>query len=112
LGEVQEVNENYVLTQRGKSSTFQSLFSMDIMAAYYFLISQTKMQSRNLSLTHHQKQKEEKDQKVKIRDPESHVPVIEESLEVSKKESIRSKSNKETSKGNKDSSVNTRRVNY
>ena len=72
LGEVQEVNDNYVLTQRGTISKEKFYLPKSIPHGYnghiLLLISQRKMQRRNLSLTHlHllQHKKEEKDQKFK-----------------------------------------------
>jgi hypothetical protein len=41
LGKVHEVNETFVITEKGviikKSSIFQNLFLMDIKVVYYFL---------------------------------------------------------------------------
>ncbi len=63
---------------------------MDIMVGFYFLKSQRKKQKRNLSLTHQQQAAEGGGErsKVQTRDPESPIPVTEERLEVSKKESV------------------------
>ena len=67
FGEVQEVNENYVLTQRGTISKEKFYLPKSIPHGFngrIFLISQRKKQKRDLLLTnpHYPHQKEKKSQ--------------------------------------------------
>jgi len=93
LGEVQEVDENYVLTQRGTISKEKFCIPKSIPHGYngrILLIDITEEEAKEKFIVDTSPEGEggEERSKVKTRDPESPIPVIEERLEVSKKESV------------------------
>jgi stress response protein YsnF len=94
LGEVQEVNENYVLTQRGTISKEKFCIPKSIPHGYngrilLFNITEEEAKEKFIVDTSSPAEKEEERSKVQTRgDPESPIPVIEERLEVSKKEFV------------------------
>jgi stress response protein YsnF len=93
LGEVQEVDQKYVLTQRGTISKEEFCLPKSISHGYngrilLFDISEEEAKEKFIVDTSPEARGEEERSKVKTRDPESPIPVIEERLEVSKKESV------------------------
>ncbi len=93
LGEVQEVNENYVLTQRGTISKEKFCIPKSIPHGYngrilLFEITEEEAKEKFISDTSSSATEREERSKVQTRDPESPIPVTEERLEVSKKESV------------------------
>jgi stress response protein YsnF len=98
LGEVQEVDENYVLTQRGTISKEKFYLPKSIPHGYngrvlLFDITEEEAKEKFIvdkSSTSSSAAAQEggEGSKVQTRDPESPIPVIEERLEVSKKESV------------------------
>jgi stress response protein YsnF len=93
LGEVQEVNENYVLTQRGTISKEKFCIPKSIPHGYngrilLFEITEEDAKEKFISDTSSSAIEREERSKVQTRDPESPIPVTEERLEVSKKESV------------------------
>src|SRR6188472_228846 len=94
FGEVQEVNENYVLTQRGTLIKEKFYLPRSIPHGYngrilLFDITEEEAKKRfvidksTLSASEGKEKSE-----FQIQDPESPIPVIEERLEISKKETI------------------------
>ena len=94
FGEVQEVNENYVLTQRGTLNKEKFSLPKSIPHGYngrilLFDITEEEAKKRfvidksTLSASEGKEKSE-----FQIQDPESPIPVIEERLEISKKETI------------------------
>jgi uncharacterized protein (TIGR02271 family) len=95
LGEVQEVNENYVVTQRGTISKEKFYLPKSITHGYngrilLFDITEQDAKEKFIIATSSSAATEEEERsKVQTRgDPEHPIPVIEERLEVSKKESV------------------------
>jgi hypothetical protein len=93
LGEVQEVDEKYVLTQRGTISKEKFCLPKSISHGYngrilLFDITEEEAKEKFIVDTSPEAGGGEERSKVKTRDPESPIPVIEERLEVSKKESV------------------------
>jgi uncharacterized protein (TIGR02271 family) len=93
LGEVQEVNENYVLTQRGTLSKEKFCIPKSIPHGYngrilLFDITEEQAKEKFIADTSSSATEGEERSKVQTRDPESPIPVTEERLEVSKKESV------------------------
>jgi len=94
LGEVQEVNENYVLTQRGTISKEKFCIPKSIPHGYngrilLFEITEEEAKEKFIANTSSSSATEREERsKVQTRDPESPIPVTEERLEVSKKESV------------------------
>jgi stress response protein YsnF len=95
LGEVQEVNENYVLTQKGTISKEKFYIPKSIPHGYngrILLFNITEGEAKEKFIIDTSSSSAEgggEGSKVKTRgDPESSIPVIEERLEVSKKESV------------------------
>jgi stress response protein YsnF len=95
LGEVQEVNDNYVLTQRGTISKEKFYLPKSIPHGYnghilLFDITEEDAKAKFIVDTSSSAAAQEGGEgpKVQTRDPESPIPVIEERLEVSKKESV------------------------
>jgi stress response protein YsnF len=93
LGEVQEVNENYVVTQKGTISKEKFCIPKSIPHGYngrilLFNITEEEAKEKFIVDTSPEGEGGEERSKVKTRDPESPIPVIEERLEVSKKESV------------------------
>jgi stress response protein YsnF len=93
LGEVQEVNENYVLTQRGTISKEKFCIPKSIPHGYngrvlLFNITEEEAKEKFIADTSSSATEREERSKVQTRDPESPIPVTEERLEVSKKESV------------------------
>ncbi len=93
LGEVQEVDENYVLTQRGTISKEKFYLPKSIPHGYngrilLFDITEEEAKEKFIVDTSPEAEGGEERSKVKTRDPKSPIPVIEERLEVSKKESV------------------------
>jgi stress response protein YsnF len=98
LGEVQEVDDNYVLTQRGTISKEKFYLPKSIPHGYngrvlLFDITEEEAKEKFIvdkSSTSSSAAAQEggEGSKVQTRDPESPIPVIEERLEVSKKESV------------------------
>jgi uncharacterized protein (TIGR02271 family) len=93
LGEVQEVDEKYVLTQRGTISKEKFCLPKSISHGYngrilLFDITEEEAKENFIVDTSPEAGGGEERSKVKTRDPESPIPVIEERLEVSKKESV------------------------
>ena len=96
LGEVQEVNDNYVLTQRGTISKEKFYLPKSIPHGYnghilLFDITEEDAKAKFIVDTSSSAAAQEEGgegSKVQTRDAESPIPVIEESLEVSKKESV------------------------
>lgn len=93
LGEVQEVNENYVLTQRGTISKEKFCIPKSNPHGYngrilLFEITEEEAKEKFISDTSSSATEREERSKVQTRDPESPIPVTEERLEVSKKESV------------------------
>jgi stress response protein YsnF len=96
LGEVQEVNENYVVTQRGTISKEKFCIPKSIPHGYngrilLFEITEEEAKEKFISDTSSSSSAAEgggEGSKVKTRDPESPIPVTEERLEVSKIESV------------------------
>jgi stress response protein YsnF len=95
LGEVQEVNENYVLTQRGTISKEKFCIAKSIPHGYIgrillFNITEEEAIEKFIADTSSSSSATEREErsKVQTRDPESPIPVTEERLEVSKKESV------------------------
>jgi stress response protein YsnF len=95
LGEVQEVNDNYVLTQRGTISKEKFYLPKSIPHGYnghilLFDITEEDAKAKFIVDTSSSAAAQEggEGSKVQTRDAESPIPVIEERLEVSKKESV------------------------
>ena len=98
LGEVQEVNDNYVLTQRGTISKEKFYLPKSIPHGYnghilLFDITEEDAKAKFIVDTSSSAAAQEEEgggggSKVQTRDAESPIPVIEERLEVSKKESV------------------------
>jgi stress response protein YsnF len=98
LGEVQEVDDNYVLTQRGTISKEKFYLPKSIPHGFngrvlLFDITEEEAKEKFIvdkSSTSSSAAAQEggEGSKVQTRDPESPIPVIEERLEVSKKESV------------------------
>jgi stress response protein YsnF len=99
LGEVQEVNDNYVLTQRGTISKEKFYLPKSISHVYnghilLFDITEEDAKAKFIVDTSSSAAAQEEEgeggegSKVQTRDAESPIPVIEERLEVSKKESV------------------------
>jgi len=95
LGEVQEVNDNYVLTQRGTISKEKFYLPKSIPHGFnghilLFDITEEDAKKKFIVDTSSSDAAQEggEGSKVQTRDAESPIPVIEESLEVSKKESV------------------------
>lgn len=98
LGEVQEVNDNYVLTQRGTISKEKFYLPKSIPHGFnghilLFDITEEDAKTKFIVDTSSSAAAQEEEEggegsKVQTRDAESPIPVIEESLEVSKKESV------------------------
>ena len=95
LGEVQEVNDNYVLTQRGTISKEKFYLPKSIPHGFnghilLFDITEEDAKKKFIVDTSSSAAAQEggEGSKVQTRDAESPIPVIEESLEVSKKESV------------------------
>ena len=95
LGEVQEVNDNYVLTQRGTISKEKFYLPKSIPHGFnghilLFDITEEDAKAKFIVDTSSSAAAQEggEGSKVQTRDAESPIPVIEESLEVSKKESV------------------------
>ena len=95
LGEVQEVNDNYVLTQRGTISKEKFYLPKSIPHGFnghilLFDITEEDAKTKFIVDTSSSAAAQEggEGSKVQTRDAESPIPVIEESLEVSKKESV------------------------
>jgi stress response protein YsnF len=94
LGEVQEVNENYVLTQRGTLSKEKFYLPKSIPHGYngrllLFHITEEEAKEKFIidkSTPSASEGKEKSD--FQRQDPERPIPVIEERLEISKKETI------------------------
>jgi uncharacterized protein (TIGR02271 family) len=94
FGEVQEVNENYVLTQRGTLNKEKFSLPKSIPHGYngrilLFDITEEEAKKRFIidKSTLSASEGKEKSE-FQIQDPESPIPVIEERLEISKKETI------------------------
>jgi len=95
LGEVQEVNDNYVLTQRGTISKEKFYLPKSIPHGFnghilLFDITEEDAKTKFIVDTSSSAAAQEggEGSKVQTRDAESPIPVIEERLEVSKKESV------------------------
>jgi stress response protein YsnF len=94
LGEVQEVNENYVVTQRGTISKEKFYLPKSISQGYngrvlLFNITEEEAIEKFIADTSSAAAEGGGERsKVQTKDPESPIPVIEERLEVSKKESV------------------------
>jgi stress response protein YsnF len=91
LGEVQEVDENYVLTQRGTISKEKFYLPKSIPHGYngrVLLFDITEEEAKEKFIVNTSAAEGGDRSKVQTRDPESPIPVIEERLEVSKKESV------------------------
>ena len=95
FGEVQEVNENYVLTQRGTLNKEKFSLPKSIPHGYngrilLFDITEEDAKAKFIVDTSSSAAAQEggEGSKVQTRDAESPIPVIEERLEVSKKESV------------------------
>ena len=95
LGEVQEVNDNYVLTQRGTISKEKFYLPKSIPHGFnghilLFDITEEDAKAKFIVDTSSSAAAQEggEGSKVQTRDAESPIPVIEERLEVSKKESV------------------------
>jgi uncharacterized protein (TIGR02271 family) len=94
LGEVQEVDENYVLTQRGTIIKEKFYLPKSIPHGYdgrILLFDITEEDAKEkfiIDTSSSAAQEGGEGSKVQTRDPESPIPVIEERLEVSKKESV------------------------
>jgi uncharacterized protein (TIGR02271 family) len=94
FGEVQEVNENYVLTQRGNLNKEKFYLPRSISHGYngrilLFDITEEEAKKRfviDKSTPSASEGKEKSD--FQRQDPESPIPVIEERLEISKKETM------------------------
>jgi stress response protein YsnF len=91
LGEVQEVDDNYVLTQRGTISKEKFYLPKSIPHGYngrVLLFDITEEEAKEKFIVNTSAAEGGDRSKVQTRDPESPIPVIEERLEVSKKESV------------------------
>lgn len=92
LGEVQEVNDNYVVTQKGTISKEKFYIPKSIAHGYngrILLFNTTEEEAKEKFIIDTSPEAEGGEgSKVQTRDPESPIPVIEERLEVSKKESV------------------------
>ena len=93
FGEVQDVNENYVITQRGTLNKEKFYLPKSILHGYNGRIllfditeeeAEKKFVEKSASSTSEGKERSE----FQRQDPESPIPVIEERLEISKKETI------------------------
>ena len=91
LEEVQEVDDNYVLTQRGTISKEKFYLPKSIPHGYngrVLLFDITEEEAKEKFIVNTSAAEGGDRSKVQTRDPESPIPVIEERLEVSKKESV------------------------
>jgi stress response protein YsnF len=93
FGEVQEVNENYVLTQRGTLNKEKFYLPKSIPHGYngrilLFDITEEEAKKRFVIDKSTSSASEGKEKEFQIQDNERPIPVIEERLEISKKETI------------------------
>jgi len=93
FGEVQEVNENYVLTQRGTLNKEKFYLPRSIPHGYngrilLFDITEEEAKKRFVIDKSTLSASEGKEKEFQIQDNERPIPVIEERLEISKKETI------------------------
>ena len=95
FGEVQDVNENYILTQKGTLNKEKFYFPKSIPHGYnghvlLFDITEEEAKERFVIDTSTSSSASEGKERLEFQrqDPESPIPVIEERLEVTKKETI------------------------
>jgi stress response protein YsnF len=93
FGEVQEVNENYVLTQRGTLNKEKFYLPKSIPHGYngrilLFDITEEEAKKRFVIDKSTLSASEGGEKEIQRQDPERPIPVIEERLEISKKETI------------------------
>jgi len=93
FGEVQEVNENYVLTQRGTLNKEKFSLPKSIPHGYngrilLFDITEEEAKKRFVIDKSTLSASEGGEKEIQRQDPERPIPVIEERLEISKKETI------------------------
>ena len=93
FGEVQEVNENYVLTQRGTLNKEKFYLPRSIPHGYngrilLFDITEEEAKKRFVIDKSTLSASEGGEKEIQRQDPERPIPVIEERLEISKKETI------------------------